>query len=134
MKLLLSFLFSILLINGTLIAQDAERYSDRTSMAARGTARETTAVRLQTQHIPASSVGEIYPNPVSNKAELYLNLNQPGKVTFYNVLGTRVASYDFAKENKTFEIDFKDFSEGVYFGVVQTAGKNIATRRIVVRH
>lgn len=130
MKKLLTILSLALSVSAVALAQSGE---ERGSFPIRGTqTREVTASAVVKQANP-SVVGEIYPNPATDQASIQLNLNAPGKIVFYNLLGTPVGSQDFGKEAKVITLDFSNFSEGVYFGIISSGNKTVATRRISVK-
>lgn len=130
MKKLLTILSLALSVSSVALAQSGE---ERGSFPIRGTqTREVTASSVAKQANPAL-VGEIFPNPASDQASIQLNLNAPGKIVFYNLLGTPVGSQEFGKDAKMVSLDLANFSEGVYFGIVSSGNKTIATRRISVK-
>lgn len=131
MKKLLTILSLALSVSAVALAQSGE---ERGSFPIRGTqTREATASVAAVKQANPMVVGEIYPNPATDQASLQLNLNAPGKIVFYNLLGTPVGSQDFGKEAKVVTLDFSNFSEGVYFGIVSSGNKTVATRRISVK-
>jgi|GEM_PF-3859852 len=108
---------------------------ERNNYALRGTSvkEATAAAHLAATQPPVSTIGEFYPNPTSNQGSILLNTAGSGKITFYNLLGTPVATQEFTKEMRLLSVDFSAFAEGVYFGIVTSGGKTIGTRRISIR-
>ncbi len=111
----------------------AQSADERLGYATRGSQAREALASAQRTSTPANTVGEIYPNPAAGEASISLNLNAAGKVTFYNLLGTPVASQEFGKDTRTLTIDFAQFPEGVYFGIISAGNKTVATRRISVK-
>jgi hypothetical protein len=127
--LLLSAL-TALVVTTSLWAQAGD---ERAGFAIRGTSvKEAVSFRQNTNNTPVA-VGEIYPNPTSNQGSVLINLNAAGKIVFYNLLGTPVATHEFTKETKLLTIDFSSFAEGVYFGIVSSGDKTIGTRRVSIK-
>lgn len=127
-------LLALLLASSVAVSAVAQPADERLGYAARGShPREALASAQKTSIQPSITVGEIYPNPAAGEASISLNLNAAGKVTFYNLLGTPVASQEFGKDARTLTIDFAPFPEGVYFGIISVGNKTVATRRVSVR-
>lgn len=129
-KLLLAILIAAAPLAQIAMAQSAD---ERLGYATRGSHAREALASAQRTSTQANSVGEIYPNPAAGEASISLNLNAAGKVTFYNLLGTPVASQDFGKDTRTLTIDFAQFPEGVYFGIISAGNKTVATRRVSVK-
>ncbi|MBC8110708.1 MAG: T9SS type A sorting domain-containing protein [Verrucomicrobia bacterium] len=83
------------------------------------------------------SFSAIYPNPASERAFIDYNFhkdNTKAKLFVMNVLGNRVGEYNFSKEAKRLTIATKDLASGVYFYTLSVGGKNVITRRLIVKH
>jgi hypothetical protein len=83
------------------------------------------------------SFSGIYPNPASEKAFIDYNFhkeNTKAKLFVMNVLGNRVGEYNFSKDAKRLTIATKDLASGVYFYTLNVGGKNVITRRLIVKH
>jgi hypothetical protein len=130
--MVLRLLFTVLTACTLATASLAQASDERASFAIRGTgSREAISVSTPKQQ-PGVLLGDIFPNPTANQGSFTVNINAPGKVSFYNLLGTPVASQEFSKDAKVVTMDFSNFPEGVYFGIVTSGGKNIGTRRISI--
>jgi hypothetical protein len=111
----------------------AQASDERAGFAIRGTGANREAIASATKQNNPATLGEIYPNPTANQGSFAVNINAPGKIVFYNLLGTPVATQEFSKDTKLVTMDFSNFAEGVYFGIVTSGNKNIGTRRVSIR-
>ena len=128
-RILIAFTLTLLMASGVALAQSSE---DRAGFAVRGTQNKDVSSAAVKQ-VGSTLVSEIYPNPVADQGSISINLGAPGKIVFYNLLGTPVFSQEFGKEAKVISIDFASIAEGVYFGIVSSGNKTVATRRISVK-
>jgi len=80
----------------------------------------------------------VYPNPVRNvltigRSELAIgNWQLAGKLSVYNVIGTKIYDFEISNSNKSINIDVTGFSSGVYFVVLSEDGKGVAREKFVV--
>lgn len=83
------------------------------------------------------TVSNIYPNPASDYAELdytVQNSVRDAKVIFYNILASPVAEYELAKNDRKLRVNTREMPTGVYFYRLVVDGKNVATKKMLVRH
>jgi hypothetical protein len=83
------------------------------------------------------TVSNIYPNPANDYAELdysVQNTVRDAKVIFYNILASPVAEYELAKNDRKLRINTREMPTGVYFYRLVVDGKNVATKKMLVRH
>ncbi len=89
------------------------------------------------------SVSSIYPNPASNSASVkyrFLGGLREAKIVLCNVLGNVVGEYRLskasreAKELTELHIVTNSLASGVYFYTLSLDGRNVVTRKLIVRH
>jgi hypothetical protein len=97
-----------------------------------GAGKESNVPQRFAQAGPAGFVSEIFPNPTASQGTFQVNLNAAGKIVFFNLLGTAVATQEFGKDAKLVNVDFSGFPEGVYFGIVFVGTKTVCTRRVTI--
>jgi hypothetical protein len=79
----------------------------------------------------------VYPNPVSGKSDVLVQIAKPGKITvdLYNISGQRVKNIhsgeNTTENNFVFEIDAKDYSSGVYFLRI-VSPESIHSQKIII--
>ena len=91
-------------------------------------------------HRDEFSVSTMFPNPFSLSENSYVELNYAipfsiatAKITLTNILGTTVGEYFLMYSQKTIRIYTSHFSPGIYFYTLSIDGKNISTKKIVVK-
>jgi hypothetical protein len=86
------------------------------------------------------SVSSIYPNPASTSAAVkyrFVGGLRDAKIVLCNVLGNVVGEYRLsrdAKEMTELHIATNSLASGVYFYTLSLDGRNIVTRKLIVRH
>lgn len=78
----------------------------------------------------------IYPNPVSNKQELSIDLfkiNTTGHLDVFNSLGQTLLSESISFNQNRVPIDTYQFTSGVYWASFRTEGKVVVSRAFVVQ-
>lgn len=83
------------------------------------------------------TVSNIYPNPANDYAELDYTVQgnvRDAKVIFYNILASPVAEYELAKNDRKLRVNTREMPTGVYFYRLVVDGKNVATKKMLVRH
>jgi hypothetical protein len=89
------------------------------------------------------SVSSIYPNPASTSASVKYRLLgglREAKIVLCNVLGNVVGEYRLNKESKEskdlteLQITTSTLSSGVYFYTLSLDGRNVVTRKLIIRH
>jgi hypothetical protein len=130
-----SFLFSTTNAadNNILVAEIIEKGGEKKSPAVEAQLRAEELLFVNDK----ISVSNIYPNPASEYAELDFSIS-PGlrdaKLTFYNVLGSQMAEFTLAKNDRKLRINTKDMPTGLYFYQLSVDGKKVATKKMLVRH
>jgi hypothetical protein len=83
------------------------------------------------------AVSNIYPNPANDYAEIayqYTGSVNEAKLVLINVLGSPVAEYELAKNDRKLRIATSDMMTGYYFYQLSLDGKKVATKKLLVRH
>ncbi|QJD80067.1 T9SS type A sorting domain-containing protein [Spirosoma rhododendri] len=83
------------------------------------------------------AVSNIYPNPANDYAEIsyqYTGAVNEAKLVLINVLGSPVAEYELAKNDRKLRIATSDMMTGYYFYQLSLDGKKVATKKLLVRH
>ncbi len=86
------------------------------------------------------SVSSIYPNPASTSASVkyrFLGGLRDAKIVLCNVLGNVVGEYRLSREAKEMtelQIATSSLASGVYFYTLSLDGRNVVTRKLIVRH
>ena len=86
------------------------------------------------------SVSSIYPNPASASASVKYRFQgglRDAKIVLCNVLGNVVGEYRLspgAKEMTELQIATSSLASGVYFYTLSLDGRNVVTRKLIVRH
>lgn len=83
------------------------------------------------------AVSNIYPNPANDYAEIayqYTGTVNEAKLVLINVLGSPVAEYELAKNDRKLRIATGDMMTGYYFYQLSLDGKKVATKKLLVRH
>ncbi|HET6993115.1 MAG TPA: T9SS type A sorting domain-containing protein, partial [Bacteroidia bacterium] len=84
------------------------------------------------------SVSNPAPNPASSVFAINYKLGsanpQGAKMVIYNMLGDRVMETSVEEIEGTVKMDISSLDQGVYFCSLESDGKTLATRRLVVAH
>jgi hypothetical protein len=82
-------------------------------------------------------VSNVYPNPADEVAELDYQFNGAGgeaKLVLLNILGAPVAEYELERNDHKVRIGTRHLATGYYLYRLSVDGKNVATKRLLVRH
>lgn len=86
------------------------------------------------------SVSSIYPNPASTSAAIKYRFTgglREAKIVLCNVLGNVVGEYRLSRETgemTELHISTSALASGVYFYTLSLDGRNVVTRKLIVRH
>lgn len=83
------------------------------------------------------SISSVYPNPASAFASIDYHLGNEAnsaKIILCNVLGSVVGEYMLVKDARKLNISTIDLSSGVYFYSLYVDGKNLVTRKLIIKH
>ncbi|CAA9331050.1 MAG: hypothetical protein AVDCRST_MAG56-7797 [uncultured Cytophagales bacterium] len=86
------------------------------------------------------SVSSIYPNPASTSAAIRYRFTgglRDAKIVLCNVLGNVVGEYRLSRETRDMtelHITTSSLASGVYFYTLSLDGRNVVTRKLIVRH
>ncbi len=83
------------------------------------------------------SVSSIYPNPASTSASVkyrFLGGLRDAKIVLCNVLGNVVGEYRLSRDLNELQISTNALASGVYFYTLSLDGRNVVTRKLIVRH
>ena len=124
---------SFLFLGALLLALQSFAQVENNSLPIRGS-RSALVLGADSKKPNANTVGELTPNPASEKVELAYNISTSMTLRISNVLGLTVSRKDLSKESKAVSIDVSDLPEGVYFcSLLGANNKAIATKRLIVR-
>lgn len=82
-------------------------------------------------------VSNVYPNPADEVAELdyqFSGANGEAKLVLLNILGAPVAEYELEHNDHKVRIGTRHLATGYYLYRLSVDGKNVATKRLLVRH
>ncbi|MFN3488272.1 MAG: T9SS type A sorting domain-containing protein [Emticicia sp.] len=83
------------------------------------------------------TVSNIYPNPANDYATVdYVitgNVNE-ASMSFYNLLGNEVASYELDKFDRRLKIQTTNWDSGIYLYQLIVDGKKVVTKKLIVAH
>lgn len=84
---------------------------------------------------PDLKVSNAYPNPISSMATIdySLNMGQTAKIVVLNLLGNQVLEQELSYSESSVKIPTEQLSNGIYFYTLQLNGKNVATKKMVVK-
>ncbi len=85
---------------------------------------------------PDMKISNAYPNPIVNNASIDYTIDSydhVAKIMVMNLLGNKVMEFDLLRGQHNLKIPAEQLSNGIYFYTLQLDGKNVATRKIVVR-
>jgi hypothetical protein len=81
-------------------------------------------------------ISNVYPNPASQSASfdyVLLNPSVEAKITIRNVLGNVVAERLLDVHQQTVSININHLVTGIYFYTLSLDGKNIVTKKLIVK-
>jgi len=85
---------------------------------------------------PDLTVSHFNPNPIVTQASLdYLasNFKHRARILILNILGNQVMSFDLHEGQHSIKLSADQLNNGIYFYTLQLDGKNVATKKMVVR-
>ena len=85
---------------------------------------------------PDMKVSNAYPNPIVSDASIDYAIDSydhTAKIVVMNLLGNKVMDFDLLQGQHNLKIPADKLSNGIYFYTLQLDGKNVATKKIVVR-
>ncbi|WPP52475.1 T9SS type A sorting domain-containing protein [Catalinimonas niigatensis] len=85
---------------------------------------------------PDLKVSNAYPNPIANTATIDYSLgsaNNNARIIILNILGNQVLEHELPSNESSIKIPTDQLTNGVYFYTLQLNGKNVATKKMVVR-
>ncbi|WP_186757520.1 T9SS type A sorting domain-containing protein [Echinicola salinicaeni] len=84
----------------------------------------------------AISFGEVYPNPSNRIAQIDYQIKDPNatiKLAINSFIGNPIEELTLSPQQKTLLINVSDFNPGVYLYTLIVNGKNIVTKKLVVK-
>ena len=85
---------------------------------------------------PDMKISNAYPNPIVSDASIdysFDSYSHTAKIMVMNLLGNKVMEFELMRGQHNITIPSEVLSNGIYFYTVQLDGKNVATKKIVVR-
>jgi len=84
---------------------------------------------------PDMTVSNAYPNPIVSHATMDYSLDSfhEARVLVMNLLGNKVMEFELLRGQNSLDIPADGLPNGIYFYTLQVDGKNVATKKIVVR-
>lgn len=85
---------------------------------------------------PDMKVSNAYPNPIVSNASIDYAIDSydhTAKILVMNLLGNKVMEFELLSGQHNLKIPADELSNGIYFYTLQLDGKNVATKKIVVR-
>ncbi|WP_200975930.1 T9SS type A sorting domain-containing protein [Echinicola sp. 20G] len=82
------------------------------------------------------SFGSVYPNPSNKIAQIDYQIKNPDaqiKLLINSFIGNPIEELTLSPQQKTLLINVSDFNPGVYFYTLIVDGKNIVTKKLVVK-
>ncbi|WP_137402419.1 T9SS type A sorting domain-containing protein [Echinicola rosea] len=82
------------------------------------------------------SFGSVYPNPSNRIAQIDYQIKNPNaniKLLINSFIGNPIEELTLSPQQKTVLINVSDFNPGVYFYTLMVNGKNIVTKKLVVK-
>lgn len=82
-------------------------------------------------------ISGLYPNPVAAVATLEYEISgdvKDVKIIVASVLGNTLAEHKLVKEMRKLQFSTSDYPPGIYFYTLSVDGKNMCTRKLIVRH
>jgi Secretion system C-terminal sorting domain len=83
------------------------------------------------------TVSNIYPNPANDFTSVDYSIASSvnsANLTFFNVLGSQVGSFELDKFDKKLKIQTTDWESGIYLYQLIVDGKKMITKKLLVRH
>ncbi|MDW7690963.1 T9SS type A sorting domain-containing protein [Flammeovirgaceae bacterium SG7u.111] len=120
-KIVLSLIFGIYLI-GLAHSQDLVDLTDKNND------------RLLSNR--SIDISNLYPNPANQYVVFdYLVLNDDTKatITFRNVLGSEIKSYELSHMESSLIVSLDKFSSGIYFYTLSLNDKKLVTKKFIVK-
>ncbi|WKN31973.1 T9SS type A sorting domain-containing protein [Porifericola rhodea] len=85
---------------------------------------------------PNLKVSNAYPNPIVSAATIdysISDMNDKAQIVVLNLLGNQVFAQDLPPAENSLKIPADELSNGIYFYTLNLNGKNVATKKMVVR-
>jgi hypothetical protein len=86
---------------------------------------------------PDMKISNAYPNPIVSSASIDYFMDtyeeHAAKILVMNLLGNKVMEFELMGGEHSINIPADELSNGIYFYTLQLDGKNVATKKIVVR-
>ena len=86
---------------------------------------------------PDTKISNAYPNPIVSSATIDYSINTyddlAPKILVMNLLGNKVMEFELMRGEHSINIPADELSNGIYFYTLQFEGKNVATKKIVVK-
>jgi hypothetical protein len=106
---------------------------------------DTASVYIQYEIWPAgiydlsdnpAALGNAYPNPAGKTLNVDYTINSVGsaRLVIQNLLGVKVREEILSGMNGKAQVDVSDLPEGIYVYSLEIDGKNISTKKLLVRH
>ena len=83
------------------------------------------------------SISSIFPNPAGAYASIDYSLTNhthTAKIILCNVLGNVVREYILVRDARRLNISTLELTSGVYFYSLYVDGKNVVTRKLIIKH
>lgn len=86
---------------------------------------------------PDMKISNAYPNPIVSSASIDYSMDtfedHAARIVVMNLLGNKVMEFELMSGEHSINIPTDELSNGIYFYTLQLDGKNVATKKIVVR-
>lgn len=82
------------------------------------------------------TLSKAYPNPANNFVSVDYNLQglNGARITFYNLLGSKVKEIKLSESFGTLTINTSDFIEGIYFYSLLINNESTQTQKLIIKH
>jgi hypothetical protein len=80
-------------------------------------------------------ISKAYPNPTSDVANFYVNIEKSGKnatLKFFNMLGAQVKEVDVTNAKNSIKVNVSDLKAGIYFYSLWVDGKSTTTGKLMI--
>ncbi len=98
----------------------------------------STPTGINSNVFEKASVSNPAPNPTSSVFAINYKLGSTtsvgAKMVVYNMLGDRVKEQSIEENDGTIRMDVSTFNQGIYICSLESEGKTLVTRRLVVTH
>ena len=97
---------------------------------------ESNTSKTELNSFNGISLGNISPNPVENQANIDYRILDDGiqaSITISDVLGSPLKTFNLDQQVNKVSFSAIDFRAGIYFYTLQVNGKNIVTKKFVVK-